>query len=96
MSYCPLCCSQHGNMPRCEGNNCELTDDAGECLVKQALSCYVQEKREARAAREALEKTTYADIFDAFFMPKGAKQEPAGAQKLKEMRSDDPIPPRYY
>lgn len=95
MSYCPLCCSQHGNMSRCEGSNCELTDEAGECLIKQALACYVQDKREARAAREALEKTTYADIFDAFFMPKGAKQEPAGAQKLKEMRSDDPIPPRY-
>ena len=82
-------------MPTCKGNECELTDEAGECLIRQALQCYVQDKREARAAREALEKTTYADIFDAFFMPKGAKQEPAGAQKLKEMRSDDPIPPRY-
>lgn len=95
MSYCPLTCSQHGYMPSCKGSECELTDEAGECLIKQALQCYVQDKREARAAREALEKTTYADIFDAFFMPKGAKQEPAGAQKLKEMRSDDPIPPRY-
>lgn len=95
MSYCPLCCSQHGYMPTCKGNECELTDEAGECLIRQALQCYVQDKREARAAREALEKTTYADIFDAFFMPKGVKQEPAGAQKLKEMRSDDPIPPRY-
>ena len=95
MSYCPLTCSQHGYMPSCKGSECELTDEAGECLIKQALQCFVQDKREARAAREALEKTTYADIFDAFFMPKGAKQEPAGAQKLKEMRSDDPIPPRY-
>lgn len=95
MSYCPLSCSNYGYMPACKGNECELTDEAGECLIRQALQCFVQEKREARAAREALEKTTYADIFDAFFMPKGAKQEPAGAQKLKEMRSDDPIPPRY-
>lgn len=95
MSYCPLTCSQHGYMPSCKGSECELTDEAGECLIKQALQCFVQDKREARAAREALEKTTYADIFDAFFMPKGAKQEPAGAQKLKEMRSDDPVPPRY-
>lgn len=95
MSYCPLSCSSHGYMPSCKGNECELTDEAGECLIKQALQCFVQDKREARAAREALEKTTYADIFDAFFMPKGAKQEPAGAQKLKEMRSDDHIPPRY-
>lgn len=95
MSYCPFSCSQYGNMPRCEGSNCELTDDAGECLIRQALQCFVQEKREARAAREALKKTTYAGIFDAFFMPKGAKQEPAGGTKLEEMRSKDPIPPRY-
>lgn len=94
MSYCPLSCSNYGYMPACKGNECELTDEAGECLIKQTLSYYVQDRREARAAREALEKTTYADIFNAFFMPKGVKQEPAGAQKLKEMRSDDPIPPR--
>ena len=95
MSYCPLCCSSYGTMPCCEGSNCELTDEAGECLIKQALSCYVQDRREARTAQKAIEQTTYADIFDAFFMPKGVKQEPMGAQKIKEMRSDDPIPPRY-
>ena len=95
MSYCPLSCSSHSYMPNCKGSNCELTDKAGNCLIKQALQCFVQEKREARATREALEKTTYADIFDAFFMPKGAKQEPAGGTKLEEMRSKDPVPPRY-
>lgn len=91
MSYCPLTCSSHGYMPSCKGHECELTDEAGECLIRQALQCFVQDKREARAAQEA----SYTDIFDAFFMPKGAKQEPAGAQKLEEMRSDDPTPPRY-
>ena len=95
MSYCPLSCSNYGYMPACKGNECELTDEAGECLIKQALQCFVQDRREARAARKALEKTIYADIFNAFFIPKGAKQEPSSAQKLKEMRSDDPIPPRY-
>ena len=92
MSYCPFSCSNYGYMPGCKGSECELTDEAGECLVKQALQCFVQDKREARAAREAFEKTTCANIFDAFFTP---KQEPTGAQKLKEMRSDDPVPPRY-
>lgn len=91
---CPLSCSQYGAYD-CFAPNCAFSDEAGDCLISQALQCYVQDKREARAIREAVEKTTYADIFDAFFMPKGAKQEPSGAQKLKEMRSDDPIPPRY-
>lgn len=92
MSYCPLTCSQHGYMPSCKGSECELTDEAGDCLIKQALSGYVQDRREARAAREAFEKTTCANIFDAFFTP---KQESTGAQKLKEMRSNDPVPPQY-
>lgn len=91
MSYCPLSCSQYGYMPNCKGNECELTDEAGECLIRQALQCYVQDKREARAAREALEKTTYADIFDAFFMPKGAKREPAGGRKLEPVQTSDAV-----
>lgn len=49
MSYCPLSCSQHGNMPCCEGSNCELTDEAGDCLIKQALSLYVSGERTKRA-----------------------------------------------
>lgn len=91
MSYCPLSCSNYGYMPACKGNECELTDEAGECLIRQALQCFVQEKREARAAREALEKTTYADIFDAFFMPKGAKQEPAGGRKLEPVQTSNAV-----
>lgn len=81
--YCPLSADKYGTMPRCAEGNCGLADAVGDCLIKQALQCYVQEKREARAMRETLEKTTYADIFDAFFMPKGAKQEPAGGRKLE-------------
>ena len=49
MSYCPLSCSQHGNMPSCKGPECELTDEAGNCLIKQALSLYVSGERTKRA-----------------------------------------------
>lgn len=87
MSYCPFSCSNYGYMPGCKGSECELTDEAGECLVKQALQCFVQDKREARAAQEAYEKDPCASIFNAFFPQ---KQESATAQ-----RSDDPVPPRY-
>lgn len=92
MSYCPLSCSQHGNMPCCEGSNCELTDEAGSCLIKQALACYVQDKREERAAREQIAKSALGSVFGSMF----TSEPTTGAQKLKEMRSDDPIPPRYY
>ena len=49
MSYCPLSCSKYGNMPSCEGSNCELADEAGNCLIKQALSLYVSGERTKRA-----------------------------------------------
>lgn len=49
MSYCPLSCSSHGYMPSCKGPECELTDEAGNCLIKQALALYVSGERTKRA-----------------------------------------------
>lgn len=65
MSYCPLSCSSHGYMPSCKGPECELTDEAGDCLIKQALACYVQDKREERAAREQIAKSALGSIFSS-------------------------------
>lgn len=30
---------------QCECNTCMLADEAGDCLIKQALQCYVSESR---------------------------------------------------
>ena len=49
MSYCPLSCSSHSYMPSCKGSNCELTEKAGNCRIKQALSQYVNGERTKRA-----------------------------------------------
>ena len=38
---CPLTTNQYGNRPSCLGGECELTDEAGNCLIKQALQCYI-------------------------------------------------------
>ena len=73
MSYCPLSCSSHGYMPSCKGPECELTDEAGNCLIKQALACYVQDKREERAARESIAKGSmglFGDLFGEALHPK--------------------------
>ena len=92
MSHCPLSCNNYRIMPDCAGSSCELTDEAGNCLVKQVLACYVQDKREERAAREQIAKSTLGSMFGSIF----TSEPTTGAQKLKEMRPDDPIPPRYY
>jgi hypothetical protein len=52
-------------MPSCKGPECELTDEAGDCLIKQALACYVQDKREERAAREQIAKSALGSIFSS-------------------------------
>ena len=38
---CPLTTNQYGNRPSCLGGECELADEAGNCLIKQALQCYI-------------------------------------------------------
>ena len=73
MSYCPLSCSKYGNMPSCEGSNCELADEAGNCLIAQALQCYVQDKRAERAARESIAKGSmglFGGLFGDALYPK--------------------------
>ena len=42
-----------------------MTDEAGDCLIKQALACYVQDKREERAAREQIAKSALGSIFSS-------------------------------
>lgn len=60
MSYCPLRNYQYDAPCDCLGQYCEFTDEAGDCLIKQALQCYVSEKRtsaaEAAAAQEHFER----------------------------------------
>lgn len=47
---CPLISSEYG-AHNCEAPNCRFTDEAGHCLVQQALQCYVSAER-TRVAEE--------------------------------------------
>ena len=59
---CPLTASQHGGRQYCLGTDCMLADEAGDCLVKQALQCYVSKER-TRIAQETESVNAYARIF---------------------------------
>lgn len=48
---CPLICNQHGTPGYCQEGQCAFADEAGQCLVKQALQCYVSAER-TRIAEE--------------------------------------------
>ena len=63
---CPLISSEYG-AHNCEAPNCRFTDEAGHCLIQQALQCYVSAERtrvaeeNARLCRETeLAKTYWA------------------------------------
>lgn len=38
--YCPLMVNQYGIF-ECKGVECGFADEAGHCLIRQALHCYV-------------------------------------------------------
>ena len=60
MQYCPLISYQRDLVLQVQCmQECTFKDEAGECLVKQALQCYVQNTREQNAKKlEQLEDQT--------------------------------------
>lgn len=61
MKYCPLMsyAKQYSTEVPCMSEECGFADEAGGCLVQQALQCYVAKERtriaEAEAARDHFE-----------------------------------------
>ena len=56
--FCPIMSfqSMHSGGVYCLGKNCGFADAAGECLIKQALQCYVSRERTAAAEQEPAEQ----------------------------------------
>jgi hypothetical protein len=57
-AFCPIMSfqSMHSGGVYCLGKNCGFADAAGECLIKQALQCYVSRERTAAAERESADQ----------------------------------------
>ena len=55
--YCPIMSyqRQYKDQIACLYNNCAFADEAGECLIKQALQCYVAKERTEAARRDSIE-----------------------------------------
>ena len=59
MKYCPLMSfqKQYHEKEKCLGEDCAFAADAaGNCLVKQALQCYISKERTAAAEQETAER----------------------------------------
>ena len=48
---CPLKSYEYSEFIDCAGRSCAFADEAGDCLVRQALQCYISAER-ARVAEE--------------------------------------------
>lgn len=48
---CPLKNWEHAQFVECQGRSCAFADEVGDCLVRQALQCYVSAER-TRVAEE--------------------------------------------
>ena len=64
MKYCPILSFQTDRYCEigCREERCAFADDAGDCLVRQALQCYVSKER-TRVAQETESVNVYARIF---------------------------------
>ena len=54
MSYCPLISfrRQGSGQVRCFSRECRFADETGDCLIRQALQCYVAKERTGVALEE--------------------------------------------
>lgn len=87
MSYCPLSCSNYGYMPACKGNECELTDEAGNCLIKQAFACYVSTER-TRVAEENDRLRRETELTKTYW----ALKKDGTKSPIKFIEHGDPLP----
>ena len=58
LKMCPLSVGRVNDCQgKCGGKYCVFTDEVGECLIKQALQCYVSESRTRQAKEQEFTRT---------------------------------------
>lgn len=62
-AFCPIMSfqSMHSGGVYCLGKNCGFADAAGNCLVKQALQCYISKERTAAADQYIVKGDDFCD-----------------------------------
>ena len=62
MKYCPLMsyAKQYSTEVPCMGEECGFADEAGGCLVQQALQCFVAKERTQAALEDAVRQNIEA------------------------------------
>lgn len=88
---CPLISSQYG-AHNCVAPDCAFTDDAGHCLVKQALQCYVSAER-TRVANETERIRCETEMSKTYWaMKKDGTRTPIRFDEEDTLSFPEPIP----
>lgn len=66
MKYCPLMsyAKQYSQEVPCLEEKCGFADEAGHCLIKQALQCYVAKERTATTQEDTYYRVHKDSTFD--------------------------------
>ena len=84
---CPFSCNQYGDMSDCQESSCVLSDEAGNCLVQQALQCYVSAER-TRVAEENARLHRETELVKTYWaMKKDGTRTP-----IQFIERGDPLP----
>ena len=78
--YCPLMsfAKQYSNEQQCLGEECAFAaDKAGNCLVKQALQCYVNKTHLENEEKKAFTRTYVGKPYDVHYFETEGSIKPA-------------------
>lgn len=89
---CPLVCNQNGTMSYCQEQQCAFADEAGNCLVRQALQCYVSAER-TRVANETERIRRETEMSKTYWtMKKDGTRTPIHFDEEDTLSFPEPVP----
>lgn len=71
---CPLKSYQHSSYIDCAEKSCAFADETGNCLIRQALQCYISAER-TRAAKETERIRKETEMMEFYWLDKNKNEE---------------------
>ena len=72
---CPLKNYEYSDYVDCIGDSCAFADEAGDCLIRQALQCYVSAER-TRVAEETERKRKEIKMMEFYWLDRNKEKTP--------------------
>lgn len=93
---CPLKSWEHSQFVECQGRTCAFADEAGDCLVRQALQCYVSAERTRVAEENDRIRRENEAAMTYWKMYKNGTREPIKFEHNDKITIDEPKTVFYH